>query len=602
MTRNTQEIQKLIRLWTSDPFDEATRQEIQALVDAGNVTELEDRFRCDLEFGTGGMRGILGAGTNRMNRYTVSWAAQGLATYVSRNATRPGPLRVVISYDCRHGSREFAETVAGVFAANGFIAHIFEALRPTPELSFAVRRLGAHTGVMLTASHNPKQYNGLKAYWDDGSQVIYPYDEGIVEEVKKVAALGQVHQMDFQLGVARKQIQYLGKEIDRLFLEALAPQRLHPELADGPDGCRMGIVFTPLHGTGGTLAPAALERWGFTNVLPVEEQMRPDGDFPTAKSPNPEEGAALEQGVELARKANAELVLATDPDADRLGIAVRHKDEFHVVTGNQLCALLADYIFGQRRETGRMPARPGMVTTIVTTPLVSEIAAHYGVECRSVLTGFKWIAAAMRDWETRGAEGRDFLYGTEESYGYMIGDHCRDKDGIVAACVTAEMAAWHASKGRSVLDALYRLWGQHGVHLEWQKSIYHEGAAGAERIRGIIRFLKDNPPKQIGNFAVERITRVDTGEVRDARTGQIAGSIDLPKSDVILYNLEKGASVVARPSGTEPKIKFYFFLRESGAPAGEDAPAREILARYKALETEKKALQEAFLRIVGEGK
>jgi len=349
MTRNTQEIQKLIRLWTSDPFDEATRQEIQALVDAGNVTELEDRFRCDLEFGTGGMRGILGAGTNRMNRYTVSWAAQGLATYVSRNATRPGPLRVVISYDCRHGSREFAETVAGVFAANGFIAHIFEALRPTPELSFAVRRLGAHTGVMLTASHNPKQYNGLKAYWDDGSQVIYPYDEGIVEEVKKVAALGQVHQMDFQLGVARKQIQYLGKEIDRLFLEALAPQRLHPELADGPDGCRMGIVFTPLHGTGGTLAPAALERWGFTNVLPVEEQMRPDGDFPTAKSPNPEEGAALEQGVELARKANAELVLATDPDADRLGIAVRHKDEFHVVTGNQLCALLADYIFGQRK-------------------------------------------------------------------------------------------------------------------------------------------------------------------------------------------------------------------------------------------------------------
>ncbi len=593
------DIQALIKHWTSDAFDEATRKEILALIEAGNEAELTDRFRCDLEFGTGGMRGIRGAGTNRMNRYTVSWAAQGLANYLTRHAERPGPLRAVIAHDSRHGAREFTETVAGVLAANGIISHVFEQLRPTPELSFAVRRLGAHTGVMLTASHNPKEYNGLKCYWDDGSQVIAPHDKGIVEEVVKVAASGAVHCMDFQQAVARGLVQYLGKEMDEMFIEALRAVRIHPELAAAPQA-NLPIIFTPLHGTGGTVALAALEDWGFRRVFPVEAQMKPDGDFPTAVSPNPEEGAALEMAIALARQKEAELVLATDPDADRLGTAVRHEGEYHLISGNQLCALLADYIFGQRQATGTMPANPGMVTTIVTSPLVPAIAAHYGVACPLTLTGFKWIAEKMRLWENGEDGAHEFLYGTEESYGYLIGRHCRDKDGIVASCVAAEMAAWHRAQGRTLLDALYSVWARFGAHVEWQKSITLKGAEGAEKIRQIIADLKANPPRRIGDYAVERITRVDNGEILDVKQGKPVGRVNLPKSDVILFDLEGGARVVARPSGTEPKIKFYFFLREL-EPAGERAGNAEVLRRYAALAARREALQKAFLSIAGQG-
>ncbi len=447
------DIQGIIRKWLSDEFDPKTRQEIQRLVDRGEEKELSDRFRCDLEFGTGGMRGILGAGTNRMNIYTVSWATQGLATYVAAHASRPGPLRAVIARDCRHGSREFAEAVAGVFAANGFIAHIFESLRPTPELSFAVRRLEAHTGVVITASHNPKEYNGFKAYWDDGSQVVPPHDTGIIAEVEKVAATGRFKSMPFQEGIARNQIQYLGEVMDHLYIEALRSQRLAPVSEE--TAAAFPLVYTPLHGAGGTVAPRALEDWGFTRVFTVAEQMKPDGDFPTAKSPNPEEGAALDMGIRLAKEVGAELVLATDPDADRLGIAALHEGAHHLITGNQLGALVADYIFGRRVALGRMPKSPGMVTTIVTTPLLPAVAASYGVACAQVLTGFKWIADKARQWENGRDGGHTFLYGTEESYGFLIGDHCRDKDGIVASCVTAEMAAWHRSEGRSLIDALH---------------------------------------------------------------------------------------------------------------------------------------------------
>jgi phosphoglucomutase len=593
------DIQSLIRHWTSDAFDEATRKEIRQLVEANDTKELEDRFRCDLEFGTGGMRGLLGAGTNRMNIYTVCWAAQGLASYVKANAEKPGPLRAVIAHDCRHGAREFAEACAGVFAANGFIAHVFEELRPTPELSFAVLRLEAHTGIVITASHNPKQYNGFKAYWDDGSQVVPPHDKGIVREVKRVAESGEVQRMDFQQGVARGLIHVMGKEMDRLYLDAIRAQRLDADLIKRMAD-RFKIVFTPLHGTGGTLAPAALADWGFTRVFPVEKQMVPDGDFPTAKSPNPEEGAALEMGIELAREVGAELVLSTDPDADRLGIAVLHEGEYRLVTGNQLCALLADYMFSRRQALGTMPPKPGMVTTIVTSPLVPTLAAHYGVACPLVLTGFKWIAEIMRRW-ANGTDGAySFLYGTEESYGYLIGTHCRDKDGIVAACVTTEMAAWHREQGRSLIDALHRIWGRHGVHIEWQKSVYHEGADGARRIQAIIQGLKEKPPRQIGSYAVEKITRVDTGEILDAATGKCIGRVDLPKSDVIIFDLSGGAQVIARPSGTEPKIKFYFFLRETEPPAGEDATAAEIQGRYQRLSQSRQEFQAAFLREVGE--
>lgn len=592
------DIQALIRDWTSAEFDARTRAEIQSLVDKKNEKELNDRFRCDLEFGTGGMRGLLGAGTNRMNIYTVSWAAQGLATYVKANATRPGPLRAVIAYDCRHGSREFAEATAGVFAANGFVAHIFEALRPTPQLSFAVRRLAAHTGVVITASHNPKEYNGFKAYWDDGSQVVPPHDKGIIDEVTRVAKTGKFSRVGFEEGVARSQIQLLGREMDELYIEALRAQRLQPEGTEG--GVHdFRIVFTPLHGTGGTLVPRALEDWGFERVFTEPEQMRPNGDFPTAKSPNPEEGAALERGIQLAKDLEAELVMATDPDADRVGIAVLHGGEYHLVTGNQLACLLADYMFSERKARGLMPEKPGMVSTIVTTPLLPTVAAQYGVVCPEVLTGFKWIAEKARQWENGQDGGYTFLYGCEESYGYLIGDHARDKDGIVACCTTAEMAAWHRAQGRSLIDAIHRLWARHGVHLDWQKSIYFKGAEGAERIKSIIRTLKDNPPKKIGPFTVERITRVDTGEIRDAQTGVVTGKINLPSSDVILFDLDQGARVVARPSGTEPKVKFYFFLRETGVESREKVPPAEIAQRLEALGRRKDEFQKAFLAIAG---
>ncbi len=594
------DIQALARQWTSEDFAPETRREIQQLLDENEEKELMDRFRCDLEFGTGGMRGLRGAGTNRMNIYTVSWATQGLANYVQKHAERPGPLRAVIAHDSRHGSRRFAEATAGVLAANGFIAHVFEALRPTPQLSFAIRRLGAHTGVVITASHNPKEYNGYKAYWDDGSQVVPPHDKGIIDEVQKVNQSGKFNSIDFQEGVARNQIQYLGKEMDRLYIEAIRKQRLHPELEETV-GKEMAIVFTPLHGTGGTLAPQALEDWGFNRVFTVQEQMKPDGDFPTAKSPNPEEGEALEMGIVLARDLNAQLVLATDPDADRLGIAVAGDGGYRLITGNQLGALIAEYLFSQRKALGRMPDNPGMVTTIVTTPLISAIAEKQGVACDLVLTGFKWIAEKMRRWENGQDGAHKFLFGTEESYGYLIGDHCRDKDGIVAACVTAELTAWHAAEGRSILHALHQLWAQHGIHIDWQKSVYFKGPEGPDRIRGIIRQLKEDSPKAIGPFQVQKITRVDTGEIHDAQTGRLAGTINLPKSNVIVFDLDQGARVIARPSGTEPKVKFYFFLRETDFTPQDDVKREAIEERYARLAKKKDEFQAAFLELVGMG-
>lgn len=599
MTTPTRDIDALIQKWTSEEFDEATRKELKALIDAGNRTELEDRFRCDLEFGTGGLRGVRGAGTNRMNNYTVGWAAQGLANYVKAHASRPGPLRAAISYDCRHGSREFAEVVAGVFAANGIIAHVFKELRPTPELSFAIRRLGAHTGVMLTASHNPKEYGGFKAYWDDGSQVVPPHDKGIVQEVLKVMAGGKVSRMSFDQAVAQGLVQMLGTDMDRMYLDAIRPLRLHPEYVDGP-GKTLSIVYTPLHGCGSTIAPAAFQDWGFSNVHFVKEQMINDGDFPTAKSPNPEEGEALELGIALAREKKADIVLATDPDADRLGIAVRHDGDYQLITGNQLCALLADYIFHERRATGKLPPKPGMVSTIVTSNLVPTIAQSYGAACPLVLTGFKWIADEARAWERGERGGHTFLYGTEESYGYLIGDHCRDKDGIVASLVTAEMAAWHKSNGRTLVDAVHLLWARHGVHLDWGKSVFHTGAAGAVRIQNILKTLKNDPPKTIGEFKVEKITRVDLGEIFDGATGKSIGRIDLPKSDVLIFDCDRGARCVCRPSGTEPKIKFYFFLRETAAPAGEKADRAELQRRLADLARVKDQFQKAFLSRVGE--
>ncbi|MBX3729879.1 MAG: phospho-sugar mutase [Candidatus Sumerlaeia bacterium] len=584
------EIAERVREWTSEAYDKETRAEIQALVDAGNVAELEDRFYRTLEFGTGGLRGVLGAGTNRMNPTVVARATQGLANYVRAHAEKPGPLRAAIAHDCRNFSREFAETVAGVLAANDIIVHVSPELRPTPYLSFAVRRLECHIGIVVTASHNPKEYNGYKVYWDDGSQVVPPHDKGIVAEVNKISSNDQVQRLDFQQAIARGLVHVMDEEMDHAYLEAVAQQCLDREaIRSNP----VKIVYTPLHGAGGTLCPQALRQWGFTDVYPEEEQMRPDGAFPTAASPNPEEGKALERAIALAGKVGAELVLATDPDADRLGIAVRHEGEYRLMTGNQLGALMCDYLLARRRELGTLPAKPAVCTTIVTTPLFPEVAAHHGARCPLVLTGFKWIAKAARDLAAEDA-AIEFLYGTEESYGYLIGRHAMDKDGIVASCVTAEMAAWCKGRGKTLVDYLEELYLRHEPRIEWQKSVTMPGREGGEKIRGIMRVLQDAPPREIAGLKVTRRTRVDTGEVFDGQTGAVVGRLDLPSSNVVTFDLEDGSRAIGRPSGTEPKIKFYFFL--AGPKQKDIAGVRAALA---ALEKRRPEFEKAFLTAIG---
>jgi phosphoglucomutase len=583
-------IPRRIAEWMSPEFDEATRHEIQALVDAGNVKELEDRFYRTLEFGTGGLRGLRGAGTNRMNETIVSWATQGLANYVKAHATRPGPLKAAIAYDCRHGSREYAHTAAAVLAANGFSVYVSRELRPTPYLSFAIRELGCHTGIVVTASHNPKEYNGYKVYWDDGSQVVPPHDKGIIAEVAKITSSTQVQRDVMPATMAGGQLFFLGAEMDAKYLAAIRRERFDEERCRRSD---LKAVYTPLHGAGATLAVKALEDWGFRHVLPVKEQMEVNGDFPTAASPNPEEGAALEPGIRLARKSDADLVLATDPDADRLGIAVKHKGEYRLMSGNQLCVLLCDWVLGEGTRTGRRPANAGVVTTIVTTPLFAEVAKAHGAACAEVLTGFKWIAQQIRDWEA--ADGPAFVYGAEESYGFMIGTHARDKDGIVASCVTAEMAAAAAEKGETLFDRLFALYAKFGIRHEWQKSITLPGKEGAEKIRAMLDRIRTAPPKEMAGRKVARFLRVDTGEILDGQTGASLGRLALPKSDVFIFELADGSKAIARPSGTEPKIKFYFFLA-APAPAGGTAA---VEAAYGQLAGTAPAFQEAVLQALG---
>jgi phosphoglucomutase len=583
------EIAARVAEWTSEAFDPKTRAEIAALVDAGNVAELEDRFYRTLEFGTGGLRGVVGAGTNRMNPTVVSWATQGLANYVIANATKPGPLRAAIAHDCRHFSREFAETTAAVLAANGILVHISPELRPTPWLSFCARELGCHTGIVVTASHNPKEYNGYKVYWDDGSQVVPPHDKGIIAEVGKITGMDQVKTMRFDQAVAKGLVQYLGEEWDQAYIRAILRQRLDADLvAANP----VRVVYTPLHGAGSTITVPALRAWGFKDVFPEEEQMKPDGDFPTAASPNPEEGAALGRAIELARSVRGELVLATDPDADRLGIAVLHNGDFQLVTGNQLSCLVCDYVLRRRAELGTLPAKPGVVTTIVTTPMMGQIAAKHGAAFAEVLTGFKWIAQQIRDWEADGA-GVEFLYGTEESYGYMIGDHARDKDGIVACGVVAEMAAWAKSRGMDLVDYLESLYLEFGPRVEWQKSIVMPGQEGAARIAAMMDNIRNNPPKAIGGVAVTRRTRVDLGKVFDGQSDKEIGKLAIPASNVVIFDLADGSRAIARPSGTEPKIKLYLFLE--GKRQGDLDGVRGELA---ALSARRADFEKAFLAAV----
>ncbi|HTX89540.1 MAG TPA: phospho-sugar mutase [Bacteroidales bacterium] len=541
--------------WLKGNFDEETRSRVRDMME-NNPVELTDAFYRDLEFGTGGLRGIMGAGTNRMNRYTVGMATQGLANYLKKMFPGSLPVKVAVSFDSRNHSREFAGICAQVFAANGFQVYLFDDLRPTPELSFAIRHLKCRSGVMITASHNPKEYNGYKAYWEDGAQLIAPHDENVIAEVQKITTID-----DVKWSGNEGNIRMIGREIDEVYLERIKSLSMIPDIIRKKQD--MVIVYTPLHGTGRTLVPQALASFGFRNVRIVEEQATADGNFPTVLSPNPEEPKALELAIKKATATGADLVLATDPDADRVGIAVKnHKGEFILLNGNQTAALLFYYVLTKWNENGRLTGREYIVKTIVTTDLLAEIARHFKVECVEVLTGFKFIADIIRRREGK----QQFIIGGEESFGYLVGDFVRDKDAVSSCAMIAEAAAWMADQGKTLYDLLLQIYSEFGCYREKLLSVTRKGQSGAGEIRNMMVNYRTHPMESIAGSRVIAIRDLQSLKEQDRITGKVK-DILLPPSDVLQFLLEDGSKVSVRPSGTEPKIKFYFGVRSE--PAGK---------------------------------
>jgi phosphoglucomutase len=537
--------------WTKSPFDEQTRAGVREMI-AGNPNEVTDAFYRSLEFGTGGLRGVMGYGTNRMNRYTVGMATQGMANYVKKMFPLASPVKMAISFDSRNNSSYFARITAEVLAANGFLVYLFDDIRPTPELSFAIRELGCKSGVMITASHNPKEYNGYKAYWDDGAQFIWPHDENVIKEVEMISSIDQV-----KWSGQEENIISIGKNIDEAYLKKLVTLSLSPEVIRKEKN--LCIVYTPLHGTGRKLVPEVLKRFGFENVHPVPEQMVPDGNFPTVHSPNPEEHSALDMGIQLAGKINAGLVMATDPDADRVGIAVRdHHGRMILLNGNQTAALLFYYVIRRWQETGRLDGKQFIVTTIVTSELLKDIAVSNNLKYYNVLTGFKYIADIIRRNEGR----EEFIIGGEESYGYLSGDFVRDKDAVGACALIAETAAWAASQGKSLYDMLIDIYLEFGYYKESLLSITRKGQSGAAEIQQMMVSYRLHPPDEINGSRVIKIKDYKTGVEKELDNGTETG-IDLPKSNVLQFFTADDSVISVRPSGTEPKIKFYFGVRET---------------------------------------
>lgn len=533
--------------WLEGEYDKQTKDAIRQMM-SSDPKELTESFYQTLEFGTGGLRGIMGVGTNRMNVYTVGMATQGLANYLIESF--PGQLiKVAVACDCRNNSQLFAKTTADVFAANGFTVYLFDSLRPTPELSFAIRELGCMSGVVITASHNPKEYNGYKAYWNDGGQVIAPHDTNIIDRVNAISSIDQV-----RFSGGKGQIVTVGEDLDKKYLDMIASLSLSPQAVAAHKD--MKIVYTPIHGTGVRLVPAALGRFGFTNVINVPEQDVNDGNFPTVVSPNPEEPSALKMAIEKAQQVGADLVIATDPDADRIGIAVRNDSgEIQLLNGNQTGALLTYYLLERWKELGKLHGREFVVKTVVTTELIARIAQSYGVEYFDVLTGFKFIADIIR----RNEGVKQFIGGGEESYGFLIGDAVRDKDAVASAAVIAECAAWAATQGKTLFELLKDIYVKYGFFKEGLVSVVRKGQQGQAEIKQMMVDLRANPPATIcGSQVVE----VRDYQAQSKVVGGVKSAIDLPKSDVLQWVTADSTIVSVRPSGTEPKIKFYFGVRE----------------------------------------
>ena len=537
--------------WLTGDFDEETRNQVKEMIE-NNPQEVVESFYQDLEFGTGGLRGIMGVGTNRMNKYTVGMATQGLANYLKKIFPGRKQISVAIAFDCRNNSPYFARITADVFSANGFYVYLFEALRPTPELSFAIRHLGCQSGIVITASHNPKEYNGYKAYWEDGSQLIPPHDKNVIAEVQKITSVA-----DVKFEGREENIGMIGAEIDKIYLDRVHQLSLSPEVIKQHKDLK--IVFTPIHGTGGVLVPAALKKFGFENVAVVEEQSVYDGNFPTVKSPNPEEPAALEMAIKKAVEIGADLVMATDPDADRIGIAVRDPDNnFTLLNGNQTAALLTYYLLVKWKENSKLTGKEYIVKTIVTSEILKDIADRFKVECYDVLTGFKWIAEIIRLNEGK----KVYIGGGEESYGYMIGDFVRDKDAISACAMVAETAAWAATRGRTLYEMLIDIYLEFGLYKESLISVVRKGKSGSEEIKKMMDGYRSAPPAIINRSKVLVIKDYQLSISKDMVSGT-SYPINLPKSNVLQFFLEDGSKISVRPSGTEPKIKFYFGVKES---------------------------------------
>lgn len=541
-------ISEKVNIWLNGNYDDATKEEIKRLQTA-SPDELAESFYRNLEFGTGGLRGIMGVGTNRMNKYTVGMATQGFVNYLKK-VYGGAEIKVAIAHDCRNNSRFFAETAANVFAASGIKVYLFEDLRPTPELSFTIRHLGCQAGLVLTASHNPKEYNGYKAYWNDGGQLVPPHDKNVIEEVDAITSVDEV-----QWSGGEANVSILGKGMDEAFIDMVKGLSIYPEVIEKQHDLK--IVYTPIHGTGITLVPQVLSRFGFTNVTIVEEQATPDGNFPTVVFPNPEESEAMSIGLKKAKELDADILLGTDPDSDRVGIAIKNpKGDWVLMNGNQTAVLACNYMIEARKVKGIAKPNDMVIKTIVTTNLIDDIAAANGVTCYNVLTGFKWIAELIT--EKIGKE--NYIVGGEESYGLMIGDKLRDKDAISAVALLCEMAAYEKTQGRNLFEKLLDLYVQYGYYKESLISITKKGMRGAEEIAEMMQGYRDNSPAAIAGNPVAQLLDYQIQVGKNLQSGNV-WDIELPKSNVLQFIMEDGSKISARPSGTEPKIKFYFSVK-----------------------------------------
>jgi len=542
-----QEVRAKAKEWLSETYDAETRKKVQALLDAEDPTELIDSFYRSLEFGTGGLRGIMGVGTNRMNIYTVGAATQGLSNYLKVNFAGLDQIKVAIGHDCRNNSRLFAETSAKIFAANGIKAYLFEDLRPTPELSFAIRELGCQSGIILTASHNPKEYNGYKAYWDDGSQIVEPHDVNIVNEVAKIKP------EDIKFDGPDELIEIMGAEMDKKFLENVKKVSISPDLVERHKDIK--IIYTPIHGTGVVLIPAALREFGFTNIINIPEQDVVSGDFPTVISPNPEEPAAMEMATKKAAEVNADVVMASDPDSDRIGVAVKNdKGEYIILNGNQTALLFFYYIIVKMKEAGKLKGNEFVVKTIVSTEMIAEVARRNEIEYFDVYTGFKFIAEVIRDNEGV----KKYIGGGEESFGFMPSDFVRDKDAVSACALMAEITAWAIDQGKSLYELLQDIYLEYGYSREKMKYVVRKGKTGAEEIQQIMTKFRNDPPKELGGSPMEWVKDYETLEAKNLITGESKKIDQKITSNVMQFFTKEGTKISVRPSGTEPKIKFYF--------------------------------------------